>query len=62
MLQVQKFQTYLQIKMPVKKRDFQKMSSVGSCYNQIGNAVAVPMIKGVGKQIIKQLFLSKGLK
>lgn len=35
---------------------FQKMSSVGSCYNQIGNAVAVPMIKGVGKQIIKQLF------
>jgi len=36
--------------------NFQKMSSVGSCYNQIGNAVAVPMIKGVGKQIIKQLF------
>lgn len=36
--------------------NFQKMSSVGSCYKQIGNAVAVPMIKGVGKQIIKQLF------
>lgn len=35
---------------------FEKVSSVGACYNQIGNAVAVPMIKGVGKQIIKQLF------
>ena len=35
--------------------DFQKISSVGACYNQIGNAVAVPMIKEVGKQILIQL-------
>ena len=35
--------------------NFQKVSSVGSCYNQIGNAVAVPMIQEVGKQILKQL-------
>lgn len=35
---------------------FEKVSSVGSCYNQIGNAVAVPMIKGVGEQILEQLF------
>lgn len=34
---------------------FQKISSVGSCYNQIGNAVAIPMIKEVGKQILTQL-------
>jgi len=36
--------------------NFQKISSIGSCYNQIGNAVAVPMIKEVGKQILAQLF------
>jgi DNA (cytosine-5)-methyltransferase 1 len=36
--------------------DFQPASSVGSCYNQIGNAVAIPMIKEVGKQILFQLF------
>lgn len=36
--------------------NFKKMSNVGSCYNQIGNAVAVPMIKEVGKQILTQLF------
>lgn len=35
--------------------DFQKISSIGSCYNQIGNAVAIPMIEGVGKQILSQL-------
>ncbi len=35
---------------------FQKVSSIGSCYNQIGNAVAVPMIKEAGKQILNQLF------
>lgn len=34
--------------------DFQKISSIGSCYNQIGNAVAVPMIEEVGKQILSQ--------
>lgn len=36
--------------------NFQKISCVGACYNQIGNAVAVPMISGVGKQILLQLF------
>lgn len=35
--------------------DFEKMGSVGSCYNQIGNAVAVPMIESVGKEILRQL-------
>ena len=35
--------------------DFQKISNTGACYNQIGNAVAVPMIKGVAKQILLQL-------
>ena len=35
--------------------DFQKISSIGACYNQIGNAVAIPMIKEVGKQILAQL-------
>lgn len=35
---------------------FEKVSSVGACYNQIGNAVAIPMIKGVGEQILEQLF------
>lgn len=35
---------------------FEKVSSVGACYNQIGNAVAVPMIKVVGEQIVEQLF------
>ncbi len=35
---------------------FQKMSSTGSCYNQIGNAVAIPMIKEVGRQILAQFF------
>ncbi len=35
---------------------FQKVSNVGSCYKQIGNSVAIPMIKEVGKQILVQLF------
>ncbi|MDP2669261.1 MAG: DNA (cytosine-5-)-methyltransferase [bacterium] len=35
---------------------FEKVSSIGACYNQIGNAVAVPMIRGVGEQILEQLF------
>lgn len=34
---------------------YQKISSAASCYNQVGNAVAVPMIKKVGSEIIKQL-------
>ena len=36
--------------------DFKKISSVGSCYNQIGNAVAVPMVEEVGRHILTQLF------
>ena len=36
--------------------NFIKVSSTASCYNQIGNAVAVPMIRGVGLEIINQLF------
>jgi site-specific DNA-cytosine methylase len=28
---------------------------MGTCYNQIGNAVAVPVIKKVGEQILEQL-------
>ena len=35
--------------------DFEKIGSIGNCYNQIGNAVAVPMIESVGKEILKQL-------
>ena len=35
---------------------FQTVSTIGSCYKQIGNAVAVPMIREVGKQILAQLF------
>jgi DNA (cytosine-5)-methyltransferase 1 len=35
--------------------NYQKVSSSGTCYNQIGNAVAVPVIKGVGEQILRQL-------
>jgi DNA (cytosine-5)-methyltransferase 1 len=35
--------------------DFVKVSTPGTCYKQIGNAVAVPMIKEVGKQILAQL-------
>ncbi len=35
--------------------DFIKISSPGACYKQIGNAVAVPMIKEVGKRILTQL-------
>lgn len=35
--------------------DFQKVSGVGACYNQIGNAVAIPMIKEVASQILIQL-------
>lgn len=35
--------------------DFQKVSGVASCYNQIGNAVAIPMIEQIGKQILNQL-------
>lgn len=34
---------------------FKKISKNGSCYNQIGNAVAIPMIKKVGEQILSQL-------
>jgi DNA (cytosine-5)-methyltransferase 1 len=36
--------------------NFQKIRNVGSCYKQIGNAVAIPMIKEVGIQILAQLF------
>lgn len=36
--------------------DFKKISSVGACYNQIGNAVAIPMIREVGRQLLTQLF------
>jgi len=36
--------------------NYQKVSSVGTCYKQIGNAVAVPVIKKVGEQILDQLF------
>jgi DNA (cytosine-5)-methyltransferase 1 len=35
---------------------FKPISGVGACYNQIGNAVAVPMIKEVGRNILAQLF------
>jgi DNA (cytosine-5)-methyltransferase 1 len=35
--------------------DYQKVSSIGICYNQIGNAVAVPVIRRVGEQILEQL-------
>lgn len=35
--------------------DYQKVSSVAACYNQIGNSVAVPMIVEVGRQILEQL-------
>jgi DNA (cytosine-5)-methyltransferase 1 len=35
--------------------DFIKVSTPGTCYKQIGNAVAIPMIRGVGKQILAQL-------
>lgn len=35
--------------------DFEKISSLGACYNQVGNAVAVPMIKAVGQEIKNQL-------
>lgn len=35
--------------------DFEKVSGNGARYNQIGNAVAIPMIKEVGRQIIIQL-------
>lgn len=35
--------------------NFKKISSKGACYNQIGNAVAIPMIKEIGKQILNQL-------
>src|SRR3989338_1736895 len=36
--------------------NFQRVSSVGTCYKQIGNSVAIPMIKEVGKEILAQLF------
>jgi len=42
--------------LQVFPKDYRKVSSVSSCYNQIGNAVAVPMIKKLGKQILNQLF------
>jgi len=35
--------------------DFIKVSNPGTCYKQIGNAVAVPMIQAVGRQVIAQL-------
>jgi len=35
--------------------NYQKVSSAGICYNQIGNAVAVPVIKKIGEQILEQL-------
>lgn len=35
--------------------DFEKVGNAGASYNQIGNAVAVPMIRAVGKEVIKQL-------
>lgn len=34
--------------------DFQKISSIGNCYRQIGNSVAIPMIEEIGKQIFLQ--------
>ena len=34
---------------------FRKYSSNGKLYNQIGNAVAIPMIKEVGQEIMNQL-------
>jgi len=34
---------------------YKKISKPGSCYNQIGNAVAIPMIRAVGQQILNQL-------
>jgi len=34
---------------------FIKSNSSAVCYNQIGNAVAVPMIREVGKELLKQL-------
>ncbi len=38
-------------------KKFIKNENIGACYNQIGNAVAVPMIKSVGQEIINQLLL-----
>ena len=35
--------------------DFDKISNTGSCYKQIGNAVAVPMIEGISREILNQL-------
>jgi len=35
--------------------DFEKVSNIGACYNQIGNAVAIPVIRDVGQEILKQL-------
>lgn len=35
--------------------DFETVSSNGARYNQIGNAVAIPMIKEVARQILNQL-------
>ena len=35
--------------------DFQRVSNNGASYNQIGNAVAIPMIREVGSQILSQL-------
>ena len=35
--------------------DFEKVSAVGACYNQIGNAVAVPMIESVCQEILNQV-------
>lgn len=35
--------------------DYEQISNTGACYKQIGNAVAVPMIKEIGIEIKKQL-------
>ena len=35
--------------------DFEKISNRSACYNQIGNAVAIPMIESVGKELLNQI-------
>ena len=34
--------------------DFEKISNTGACYNQIGNAVAVPMIESICREMMRQ--------
>lgn len=36
---------------------FLKVSSTGACYNQVGNSVAVPMIKAVGEELLSQFLI-----